>query len=74
MTDSDRSISFPLYQSLSDLRSSIDALHCAASLVPVGGDDESMGCLFRVLAERLQGDLAAVFSSLLVPEPQIVKR
>ena len=65
MTDSRCSVSMPFYQSFCDLRSSIDALSCAACMVPCGGDDESLGYLFRILSERLQGDLEALFSTLL---------
>lgn len=64
MSDSDRSISEEFYQSFCGLRSSIDALSCAACMVPCGGDDESMGYLFRILSERLQGDLEALFATL----------
>lgn len=64
MTDFDRSISEEFYQSLSGIRLSIDALSCAACMVPCGGDDESLGYLFRILSERLQGDLEALFATL----------
>lgn len=54
-----------VYDTFCDLRSSIDAISCAARLVPEGGDDESLGRLFRILSERCEGDLNAHFSMLI---------
>lgn len=53
-----------VYDSFSDLRSSIDAISCAARLIPEGGDYEALGRLFRVLSERCEIDLTAHFSVL----------
>lgn len=64
MTDASIPFNSSVYDSFCDLRSSIDALSCAAHLIPCGGEDESMGHLFRVLSERLEGDLTAHFSAL----------
>lgn len=74
MTDSDRSMTSNLYQSLIHLRCSIDASHCAASMLPMNGEEESVAHLFQILTKRLQGDLAAVFDALCELDAQIVKR
>lgn len=54
-----------IYDSFCTLRDSIDAISCAADLIPRGGDDESLGFLFRRLTERLNGDLTAHYQTLL---------
>ncbi|EDD8833866.1 hypothetical protein BXO00_24405 [Salmonella enterica subsp. enterica serovar Mikawasima] len=64
MTDASIPFNSSVYDSFCELRSSIDALSCAAHLVPFGGDDEGLGCMFRVLSERIEGDLTAHFSAL----------
>lgn len=64
MTDSNTVLNEEVYQSFSVLRSSIDALVCAADLIPVGGDDESLGRLFRLLSSHLESDLNAHFQAL----------
>lgn len=63
MTNSNFPINSELFQSLSTLRSSIDALYCAAELLPGNSDFEPVGDLFKILAERLQGDLVVVFDA-----------
>ncbi|WP_190274753.1 hypothetical protein, partial [Escherichia coli] len=65
--DSNTVLSDDIYQSFSVLRSSVDALVCAADLIPSGGDDESMGHLFRVLAYRLEADLTSHLLALRLP-------
>lgn len=64
MTDSNIVLNDEVYQSFSALRLSIDALVCAADLIPVGGDDESLGRLFRLLSSHLDSDLNAHFQTL----------
>lgn len=64
MTNPDRSMNTELFQSLFTLRSSIDALYCAAELLPRKSDLEPVADLFQILAERLQGDLVVVFASV----------
>lgn len=64
MTDSNTVFNGEVYQSFSVLRSSIDVLVCAADLIPVGGDDESLGCLFRLLSSHIESDLNAHFQAL----------
>lgn len=64
MTNSDRSMNTEIFQSLSALRSSIDALYCAAELLPGNSELEPVGDLFQILAERLQGDLVVVFNAV----------
>ncbi|EFT5674653.1 TPA: hypothetical protein O7Y14_005040 [Salmonella enterica] len=59
MTDANTVLTEEIYQSFSVLRASVDALACAAELIPEGGEDESLGRLFRVLSERIEGDLTA---------------
>ncbi|ENU2135471.1 hypothetical protein ACE60T_005925 [Salmonella enterica] len=71
MPVSNCSMTMPVYQSLCDLRSSIDGLYCAASLLPEGVEDESLRFMFIILAERIQGDLAAVFNSMGCLDSQI---
>ncbi|HIB1645986.1 TPA: hypothetical protein ACWV7F_004986 [Salmonella enterica subsp. enterica serovar Muenchen] len=74
MTDSDRSMTYELYQSLIRLRWSIDAAYCAASMLPMNGDEEPVAHLFQILTDRLQGDLVVVFNVLADLDAQIVKR
>lgn len=74
MTDSDRSISHELHQSLCGLRSSIDALCCAAELLPANSELEPVGDLFQILAERLQADLVPVFNAIRKLDGQLVNR
>ncbi|HHK8784727.1 TPA: hypothetical protein ACQZCH_002878 [Escherichia coli] len=64
MINSDCSMNTELFQSLSTLRSSIDALYCAADLLPGNSDLEPVGDLFKILAERIQGDLVVVFNAV----------
>lgn len=64
MTGSNTVLNEELYQSFSALRLSIDALVCAADLIPVGGDDECLGCLFRLLSYQIEADLTAHFRVL----------
>ncbi|ECN5816656.1 hypothetical protein GT147_002405 [Salmonella enterica] len=59
MTDSNIVFSDSFYQAFCDLRSSIDAIACAADMIPEGGEDESLGHLFRVLSQRVESDLTA---------------
>lgn len=66
MSDCVFPMSESLYRSFLVLQSSIEALHCAACMLPVGGDDESMGYLLRILSERLQSDSEALFVTLSV--------
>lgn len=61
MTGSNTVLNDEVYQSFCVLRSSIDALVCAADLVPAGGDYESLGRLFRLLSSHLESDLNAHF-------------
>ncbi|EDL3486712.1 hypothetical protein CRW58_12510 [Salmonella enterica subsp. enterica serovar Newport] len=63
MTNSNFPINSELFQSLSTLRSSIDALYCAAELLLGNSELEPVGDLFQILAERLQGDLVVVFNA-----------
>ncbi len=63
MTDSNNVFSENVYQAFCDLRSSIDAISCAAYMIPEGGEDESLGHLFRVLSQRVESDLTAFFNS-----------
>lgn len=74
MTDSDRSTSQDLYQSLCGLRSSIDALYCAAELMPANSSLEPVGDLFQILAERLQSDLVPVFNAIRKLDGELVNR
>ena len=74
MTDSDRSSSQEFYQSLCDLRSSIDALLCAAELLPANSELEPVGDLFQILGERLQADLVPVFNAFRKLDGQLVNR
>lgn len=64
MTDSRAVLTEKVYDSFSALRSSVDALICAADLIPDGGEEQSMGRLFRLLAYHLDADLAAHFRML----------
>ncbi|WP_370611465.1 hypothetical protein [Citrobacter meridianamericanus] len=64
MTEANNTLSVDFYDSFVTLRNSIDAFSCAADLIPAGGDDESQGHLFRVLACRLEGDLNALWLSI----------
>ncbi|EAA4188796.1 hypothetical protein QF20_001284 [Salmonella enterica subsp. enterica] len=64
MTDANNGFNEDIYQSFCELRASVDALAAAAHLIPHGGEDESLGCLFRVLSERLEADLTAHFQSM----------
>ncbi|EIY0670744.1 hypothetical protein MMC72_005051 [Salmonella enterica] len=59
MTDSNIVFSDSFYQAFCDLWSSIDAIACAADMIPEGGEDESLGHLFRVLSQRVESDLTA---------------
>lgn len=61
-----RSIPFDelFYDSFCNLRTSIDVISCASHLIPEGGEDEDLGHLFRILSERCQGDLTALFSAI----------
>lgn len=55
----------PVFQSLITLRDSIDALSCAADLVPDDFYDSgiAIGVLFKRLSERLEADLSVALSS-----------
>lgn len=64
MTDTIIPFDAHIYDSFCSLRSSIDAISCAAFLIPEGGDDERLGHLFRVLSERCENDLTALFASM----------
>lgn len=52
----------PVLQSLETLRDSIDAISCAADLVPEHDLDDGLAIalLFRRLSERLHGDYASI--------------
>ncbi|EBN8974161.1 hypothetical protein D2C17_26275 [Salmonella enterica] len=63
MTGSNNVFSEDFYQAFRDLRSSIDAISCAAHMIPEGGEDESLGYLFRVLSQRVESDLMAFFNT-----------
>lgn len=63
MTDSNNVFSENVYQAFCELRSSIDAISCAAHMIPESGEDESLGYLFRVLSQRVESDLTAFFNA-----------
>ncbi|EBJ3540261.1 hypothetical protein DSQ34_24835 [Salmonella enterica] len=63
MTDSNNVFSDNVYQAFCELRSSIDAISCAAHMIPEGGEDENLGYLFRVLSQRVESDLTAFFNT-----------
>lgn len=42
----------------------VNSVHRLMLFRPFGGDDEGLGCMFRVLSERIEGDLTAHFSAL----------
>ncbi|EGF3845332.1 hypothetical protein V4G73_000699 [Salmonella enterica] len=67
MTDSNTVLTDDVFQSFSQLRLSVYALSCAASLIPIGGDDEELGYLFRVLSSCLEADLQAHLDTLFKP-------
>lgn len=63
MTGSNNVFSDNVYQAFCDLRSSIDAISCAAHMIPEGGEYENLGYLFRVLSHRVESDLMAFFNT-----------
>ncbi|PIJ48497.1 MULTISPECIES: hypothetical protein [unclassified Erwinia] len=63
MTDLKNTLSVDVYDSFCTLRKSVDALLCAADLIPEGGDDESLGHLFRLLSSRIETDLNVYFQT-----------
>ncbi|EKP2170106.1 hypothetical protein OFY53_003497 [Salmonella enterica] len=67
MTDSDIVLSDDVFQSFSQLRLSVYALSCAASLIPIGGSDEELGYLFRALSSCIESDLEAHLDTLFSP-------
>lgn len=67
MTDSNTVLTDDVFQSFSQLRLSVYALSCAASLIPVGGDDEELGYLFRALSSCIQADLEAHLDTIFKP-------
>lgn len=69
MTETKTTLSSTVYDSFFILRDSIEAISCAADLIPCGGGDESLGLLFRRLSERLQGDLAVHLNALVLIQP-----
>lgn len=75
MTNSnDRDIP-PVIQSLFTLRDSIDAISCAADLMPDTIDDSGLafGTLFKILSERLQNDCVALTSDILNLDEKIAQ-
>ncbi|WP_336285983.1 hypothetical protein [Citrobacter arsenatis] len=64
MTEQNNGISEQAFQTFLELRDSVDAISCAAHLIPCGGDDESMGRMFRVLVNRVESDLTAHMNAL----------
>lgn len=55
----------PVFQSLITLRDSINALSCAADLIPEDFDDSgfAIAMLFKRLSERLESDLTTLLTS-----------
>lgn len=64
---SETELSEGVFESFYTMRLSVDALICASELVPVGGEDESLGYLFRLLAYQVKADLDAHFRMLAMP-------
>lgn len=62
MTDSNNRDIPPVLQSFFTLRDTIDAISCAADLMPDILDDSGLaiGILFKRLSERLQNDCVAL--------------
>lgn len=64
MTNSNAVLNEEVYQSFSSLRSSVDALVCAADLIGDGGENEALGYMFCILSSRIESDLTAFFNTL----------
>ncbi|EAY5154546.1 hypothetical protein E1676_00935 [Salmonella enterica subsp. enterica serovar Beaudesert] len=64
MTGQNNGISEQVFQTFLELRDSVDAISCAAYLIPCGGEGENIGRMFRVLVNRVESDLTAHLNAL----------